>query len=87
MLFRDTIQGREHDGHDHSIILFNQTQDVFIVPKVKGSLSHLSMAGGKKRRKKTEETKEDHISYKSRKRVQKLLVPGNEGWRHIWRFV
>jgi len=41
MLFRDAIEGWKHDGHDNSIVLFNQTQNVLIIPEVKSSLGDL----------------------------------------------
>lgn len=44
MFLGDAIKCRKHNRHDDSIVLFDQTQDVLVVPKVKSSLSNLSVA-------------------------------------------
>ena len=41
MLLGDAIQGREHDGHDHLVVLLYQRHDILVIPEVESSLSHL----------------------------------------------
>lgn len=41
MLFGDFVQAGEHDGENLVDVLFNEAENVFVIPEVQGSLCHL----------------------------------------------
>ena len=43
MLFRDAIEGREHDGHDNLIVLLDQRHDVLVIPEIQSPLCNLKL--------------------------------------------
>lgn len=45
VLFADAVQRREHDRHDHLVVLLHQRHHILIVPDVQRSLCNLEQRG------------------------------------------